>query len=87
MLVFSLVMLSMPLAASGSNSKAAKTRMAGLGLSVRASSQASSTCRCSSKLCSGPKEITTRSGFAPFVSASACSQRVPASGSTREKSM
>ena len=85
--VFSLVIPSMSLAASGSNSNAANTRMAGLGLSVRASSQASSTWRCSSRLCSGPKEITTRSGLTPFVSASACSQRVPASGSTREKSM
>ncbi len=46
--VFSFVRPSMSLAASGSNWNAAKTRIAGLGLSVRASSHASSTCRCSS---------------------------------------
>src|SRR5229473_5388602 len=41
--VFSLVRSSMSLAASGSNWKAAKTRISGLGWRVRASSQAIST--------------------------------------------
>ena len=59
--VFSRVSSSMSLAASGSNWNAANRSMVGRGLSVRASSHASSTCRCSSGACSGPNEITTRS--------------------------
>jgi len=88
---------SMSLAASGSNWIAAKTINLGLGTSFRASSMANSICRCSNGACSGPKETTTRrrSVAAPsrtfmapsslgLVSASACNQRVPESGSTRE---
>ena len=53
--VFSLVSPSISLAASGSNSNAANTIMAGFGLSVRASSHAISTWRCSKQAVLGAK--------------------------------
>src|SRR3990172_10913154 len=81
---------SMSFAASSSNWKAQNKTICGLGFRWAASSNASSTVRCSNGACSGPKQTNTLCTFSPppegsgvgFVSVSACKYRVPLNGST-----
>src|SRR5208283_2174952 len=73
---------SMSFAASSSNWKAQNKTIWVLGFKCSASSNASSTVRCSSGACSGPKHTNTLFGLSSLVSASACKYRVPLSVST-----
>ena len=68
---------SMSLAASSSNWKAQNKTMCGLGFRWAASSNASSTVRCSNGACSGPKQTNTRFVSSPWPSPAGTSSPLP----------